>query len=141
MKDAGGSELVRFAYTRDAGGNPIAIERESGLGVFYYAYDALQRLYGEPGPQPDLEPGAGSAGALKEQDASGRPERMSVEDEPLVLSEQGSAAAAGSEAFGLAGLRAGREVAEPTQQPVRPRFHDEYVHLVVSHADLAFREK
>lgn len=36
--------LVRFAYTRDAAGNPIAIERESGLGVFYYEYDALQRL-------------------------------------------------------------------------------------------------
>jgi YD repeat-containing protein len=25
-------------------GNPIAIERESGLGTFYYAYDVLQRL-------------------------------------------------------------------------------------------------
>jgi len=44
VKDAVNSVLVRFAYTRDAGGNPIAIERESGLGVFYYAYDALQRL-------------------------------------------------------------------------------------------------
>jgi YD repeat-containing protein len=43
-KDADGSVLVRFAYTRDAGGNPIAIERESGLGAFYYAYDKLQRL-------------------------------------------------------------------------------------------------
>jgi RHS repeat-associated protein len=43
-KDADASVLVRFAYTRDAAGNPIAIERESGLGVFYYAYDALQRL-------------------------------------------------------------------------------------------------
>ena len=36
--------LVQFAYTRDAAGNPIAIERESGLGAFYYEYDALQRL-------------------------------------------------------------------------------------------------
>ncbi len=36
--------LVQFIYTRDAGGNPIAIERESALGVFYYAYDKLQRL-------------------------------------------------------------------------------------------------
>jgi len=44
VKEADNSVLVRFAYTRDAGGNPIAIERESGLGVFYYAYDALQRL-------------------------------------------------------------------------------------------------
>jgi len=44
VKDADASVLVRFAYTRDAGGNPIAIERESGLGVFYYAYDQLQRL-------------------------------------------------------------------------------------------------
>ncbi len=35
---------MRFAYTRDAAGNPIAIERESGLGIFYYEYDALQRL-------------------------------------------------------------------------------------------------
>ncbi len=43
-KDAHASLLVRFAYTRDAAGNPIAIERESGLGVFYYEYDALQRL-------------------------------------------------------------------------------------------------
>ena len=43
-KNADGSVLVRFAYTRDAAGNPIAIERESGLGVFYYEYDALQRL-------------------------------------------------------------------------------------------------
>jgi hypothetical protein len=29
---------------RDAAGNPTAIERESGLGAFYYEYDALQRL-------------------------------------------------------------------------------------------------
>ena len=36
--------LVRFAYTRDAAGNPIAIERESGLGLYYYEYDQLQRL-------------------------------------------------------------------------------------------------
>ena len=43
-KDADASVLVRFAYTRDAAGNPIAIERESGLGVFYYEYDELQRL-------------------------------------------------------------------------------------------------
>ena len=43
-KDSDGSVLVRFAYTRDAAGNPIAIERESGLGAFYYAYDKLQRL-------------------------------------------------------------------------------------------------
>jgi len=43
-KDADGSALVRFAYTRDAAGNPIKIERESGLGTFYYDYDALQRL-------------------------------------------------------------------------------------------------
>jgi len=43
-KDSDGSVLVRFAYTRDAVGNPIAIERESGLGVFYYEYDELQRL-------------------------------------------------------------------------------------------------
>ena len=43
-KDADGSVLVRFAYSRDAAGNPIAIERESGLGVFYYEYDQLQRL-------------------------------------------------------------------------------------------------
>jgi RHS repeat-associated protein len=43
-KDTDGSVLVRFAYTRDASGDPIAIERESGLGVFYYEYDALQRL-------------------------------------------------------------------------------------------------
>ncbi len=43
-KDADASELVRFAYTRDAAGNPVAIDRESGLGVFYYEYDALQRL-------------------------------------------------------------------------------------------------
>ncbi len=44
MKNADSSVLVRFAYTRDAAGNPIAIERESGLGVYYYEYDALQRL-------------------------------------------------------------------------------------------------
>ena len=44
MKNADTSVLVRFAYTRDAAGNPIAIERESGLGVYYYEYDALQRL-------------------------------------------------------------------------------------------------
>ena len=51
-RSADGSPLVGFAYTRDAGGNPIAIEPcppavwqgESALGVFYYAYDALQRL-------------------------------------------------------------------------------------------------
>ncbi len=43
-KDADGSVLVKFAYTRDAGGNPTAIERESGLGVYYYEYDVLQRL-------------------------------------------------------------------------------------------------
>jgi YD repeat-containing protein len=43
-KDADASVLVRFAYTRDAEGNPIAIERESGLGVFYYEYDVMQRL-------------------------------------------------------------------------------------------------
>jgi len=43
-KDADASVLVRFAYTRDAAGNPLAIERESGLGTFYYQYDALQRL-------------------------------------------------------------------------------------------------
>jgi RHS repeat-associated protein len=43
-KDADGSVLVRFAYTRDAAGNPIAIEREPALGSFYYEYDALQRL-------------------------------------------------------------------------------------------------
>lgn len=43
-KGADGSVLVRFAYTRDAAGNPIAIERESGLGVFYYEHDELQRL-------------------------------------------------------------------------------------------------
>ena len=30
-------------YLRSAH-NPIAIERESGVGVFYYEYDALQRL-------------------------------------------------------------------------------------------------
>jgi len=44
VKDADSSVLVRFAYTRDAAGNPVAIERESGLGTFYYEYDALQRL-------------------------------------------------------------------------------------------------
>ena len=44
VKNADASVLVRFAYTRDAAGNPIAIERESGLGVYYYEYDALQRL-------------------------------------------------------------------------------------------------
>ena len=44
MKNADTSVLVRFAYTRDAAGNPISIQRESGLGVFYYQYDALQRL-------------------------------------------------------------------------------------------------
>ena len=47
VKDSDTSVLVRFAYTRDAAGNPISIERESGLGVFYYEYDALQRLVGE----------------------------------------------------------------------------------------------
>ncbi len=59
MKDADSSVLVRFAYTRDAAGNPIAIERESGLGVFYYEYpstslgtgDALQRLAYEGRPE------------------------------------------------------------------------------------------
>ncbi len=35
-KDSDGSVLVKFAYTRDAEGNPIAIERESGLGVYYW---------------------------------------------------------------------------------------------------------
>ena len=44
VKDADTSVLVRFAYTRDAAGNPAAIERESGLGTFYYEYDAFQRL-------------------------------------------------------------------------------------------------
>ncbi len=34
MKNSDASVLVRFAYTRDAAGNPIAIERESGLGTF-----------------------------------------------------------------------------------------------------------
>ncbi len=43
-KDADGSVLVRFAYTRDAGGNPVSVEREPALGVYYYEYDALQRL-------------------------------------------------------------------------------------------------
>ena len=41
---ANGLTEVRSAYTRDAAGNPTAIERESGLGVFYYQYDKLQRL-------------------------------------------------------------------------------------------------
>jgi RHS repeat-associated protein len=36
--------LVRFGYTRDAAGNPFAIEREAALGAFYYQYDQLQRL-------------------------------------------------------------------------------------------------
>jgi YD repeat-containing protein len=44
VKDADTSVLVRFAYTRDAAGNPVAIQRESGLGALYYEYDALQRL-------------------------------------------------------------------------------------------------
>jgi hypothetical protein len=44
VRDADTSVLVRFAYTRDAAGNPISIERETGLGAFYYEYDALQRL-------------------------------------------------------------------------------------------------
>ncbi len=44
VKNADTSVLVRFAYTRDAAGNPIGIERESGLGVYYYGYDGLQRL-------------------------------------------------------------------------------------------------
>jgi len=44
VKEADTSTLVRFAYSRDAAGNPIAIERESGLGAFYYGYDQLQRL-------------------------------------------------------------------------------------------------
>jgi hypothetical protein len=35
-KDADGSVLVSFDYTRDAAGNPIKIERESGLGTFYH---------------------------------------------------------------------------------------------------------
>ena len=39
-KDADASVLVKFAYTRYAEGNPIAIERESGLGVCYHDYDA-----------------------------------------------------------------------------------------------------
>ena len=39
-KDSDGSVLVRFAHTRDAEDNPVAIERESGLGVFCYEYDA-----------------------------------------------------------------------------------------------------
>jgi len=43
VKDADSSVLVRFAYTRDAAGNPIAIERESGLGVFYYEYPSIRR--------------------------------------------------------------------------------------------------
>jgi YD repeat-containing protein len=43
-KDADASVLVRFAYTRDAAGNPNCIEREAALGAFYYAYDQLQRL-------------------------------------------------------------------------------------------------
>jgi YD repeat-containing protein len=33
-KDSDASVLVRFAYTRDAAGNPIAIEREPALGAF-----------------------------------------------------------------------------------------------------------
>jgi cytohesin len=44
VKDSDASVLVRFAYTRDAAGNPIAIEREPVLGAFYYEYDGLQRL-------------------------------------------------------------------------------------------------
>jgi RHS repeat-associated protein len=43
-KNADGSVLVQFIYSRDAAGNPISIEREAGLGVFYYQYDTLQRL-------------------------------------------------------------------------------------------------
>jgi hypothetical protein len=43
-RNSDGRVLVRFAYTRGAAGNPIAIEREPALGVFYYAYDRLQRL-------------------------------------------------------------------------------------------------
>ncbi len=43
-KDADGSVLVRFAYTRDAEGNPIAIERESALGVCCCEHDDLERL-------------------------------------------------------------------------------------------------
>lgn len=70
VKDADGSELVRFAYSRDAGGNPIAIEPrpptvwrgESGLGVFYYEYDQLQRLaYGGQFVEAPLPPSLVSA--------------------------------------------------------------------------------
>ena len=42
-KDSDGSVLVKFAYTRDAEGNPSAIERESGLGVYYYECDVVAR--------------------------------------------------------------------------------------------------
>ena len=44
VKDADTSVLVKFAYARDASGNPIAIERESGAGVYYYRYDGVGRL-------------------------------------------------------------------------------------------------
>ena len=43
-KNADASVLARFAYTWDAAGNPTKIERESGLGSFYYQYDQLQQL-------------------------------------------------------------------------------------------------
>ena len=42
--DAAPSSAVALLRRVAGAHNPIAIERESGLGVFYYAYDALQRL-------------------------------------------------------------------------------------------------
>ena len=53
--DSDGSVLVKFAYTRDAGGNPIAIERESGLGVWRDKPRA--RSTGELGSRRDNEKG------------------------------------------------------------------------------------
>ena len=44
LADGDGSVVVRFGYSRDANGNPTTIERESGVGDFYYEYDRMDRL-------------------------------------------------------------------------------------------------
>jgi hypothetical protein len=74
--------------------------------------------------------------SLMKQNCLCRLQGPGMQDKPLMLPEQGNEAAARSEALVLSLLRAGGEVAEPAEQPVGLRLHDEYVHLVVGHADV-----
>jgi hypothetical protein len=54
----------------------------------------------------------------------------------LLPAEQRDAATAGGEALALRLPRACGEVAEPAEEPVGLRLHDEHVHLAMGHADV-----